>query len=33
MSANLDINNFKIYNLANATDNDEAVNFSQLKTH
>ena len=33
MSANLDINSFKIYNLANATDNDEAVNFSQLKTH
>ena len=33
MSANLDINSFKIYNLANATDNDEAVNFSQLKTY
>ena len=33
MSANLDMNNHKIINLANATDDDDAVNFSQLKSH
>ena len=33
MNANLNMDNQKITNLANATDNDDAVNFSQLKSH
>ena len=33
MNANLNLNNQKITNLGNATDNKDAVNFSQLKTH
>ena len=33
MAADLDMNNHKIINLANATDDDDAVNFSQLKSH
>ena len=33
MSANFDMNNYKIYNLANGTSDDDVVNFSQLKTH
>ena len=33
MSANFDMNNYKIYNLANGTSDGDVVNFSQLKTH
>ena len=33
MNANLNMDNQKITNIANATDNDDAVNFSQLKSH
>ena len=33
MNANLNMDNKKITNLANAPDNDDAVNFSQLKSH
>ena len=33
MNANLIMDNQKITNIANATDNDDAVNFSQLKSH
>jgi len=33
MNANLNLNNKKITNLANATDNDDAVTFSQLESH
>ena len=33
MAANLDMNNHKITNLANATSDGDVVNFSQLKTH
>ena len=33
MNANLNMDNQKITNVANATDNDDAVNFSQLKSH
>ena len=33
MNANLNLNNKKITNLGDATDNKDAVNFSQLKTH
>ena len=33
MNANLNRNNEEITNLANATDNDNAVTFSQLKNH
>ena len=33
MNSDLDMYNHKIISLANATDNDEAVNFSQLKNH
>ena len=33
MAANLDMNNHKITNLANATSDGNVVNFSQLKTH
>ena len=33
MNANLKMDNQKITNIANATDNDDAVNFSQLKSH
>ena len=33
MNANLNMDNQKITNIAYATDNDDAVNFSQLKSH
>ena len=33
MNANLNMDNQKITNLGDATDNDDAVNFSQLKSH
>ena len=33
MNANLNMDNKRITNVANATDNDDAVNFSQLKSH
>ena len=33
MNANLNMDNQRITNVANATDNDDAVNFSQLKSH
>ena len=33
MNANLNLNNKKITNLANATSDGDAVNFSQLKSH
>ena len=33
MNADLNMDNQKITNIANATDNDDAVNFSQLKSH
>ena len=33
MNANLNMDNQKLTNIANATDNDDAVNFSQLKSH
>ena len=33
MNANLNLNNKKFTNLANATDNDDAVTFSELKNH
>ena len=33
MAANLDMSNYKITNLANATSDGDVVNFSQLKTH
>ena len=33
MNANLNMDNQKITNVANATDNDDAVNFSQLQSN